>query len=93
MTEENWRESQAIGRRLSSRVRHRRGSDGLRETARRIGLSPATLLRVERGNHLPSIPNFLLLCRWLETSPAEVREILGFEEKSCPSCGKSSSDG
>ena len=81
-------ESQAIGRRLSARVRSLRGPNGLRETARQIGFSPSTLIRVERGD-LPSIPNFLLLCRWLDASPAEVREILGFDERVCPSCGRS----
>ena len=40
-----------------------------------IGISPATLSRVENG-HLPDIANFRKICQWLEIDPAAV---LGFD--------------
>jgi len=58
---------QALGRRLVAK----RGSRGVRETAREIGISPATLSRVERG-HLPDLETFKKVCRWLGVDPGEV---------------------
>ena len=51
-------------------VRKRRGEQGLRETAQEVGVSPATLSRVERGQ-LPDIGTFSKLCEWLKVDPAE----------------------
>jgi transcriptional regulator with XRE-family HTH domain len=51
-------------------VRKRRGELGLRETALEVGVSPATLSRVERGQ-LPDIDTFSKLCEWLKVDPAE----------------------
>ena len=59
---------------LGQLVAEKRGKVGIRATAREIGLSPATLSRVENGR-LPDLANFTKLCRWLELDPAEV---LGF---------------
>ena len=56
-------------------VARKRGKVGIRATAREIGLSPATLSRVENG-HMPDLANFTKICRWLEVDPARV---LGFE--------------
>ena len=53
----------------------KRGKVGIRATARAIGLSPATLSRVENGQ-LPDLANFTKLCQWLELDPASV---LGFD--------------
>jgi transcriptional regulator with XRE-family HTH domain len=53
---------------LAARVRARR-SDlgiGMREAARQIGVSAATLSRVERGGHLPDRENLFRFMRWLE---------------------------
>ena len=60
---------------LGHLVAQKRGKVGVRATARAIGLSPATLSRVENG-HLPDLANFTKLCQWLELDPASV---LGFD--------------
>lgn len=39
--------------------------------AREIGVSAATLSRVERG-HLPDLETFRKICRWLDLDPAEL---------------------
>ena len=56
---------------LSSIVRERRGVRGLREVAREIGTSPATLSRIEAGK-MPDLTTFGKLCRWLEIDPSEL---------------------
>ncbi len=60
---------------LGRLVAEKRGKVGIRATAREIGLSPATLSRVENGQ-MPDLANFTKICRWLEVDPARV---LGFE--------------
>ena len=62
---------------LGELVAARRGEAGLRATAAKIGISPATLSRVEQGQ-LPDLQNFGKLCRWLKLDPASV---LGLEER------------
>ena len=52
-------------------VAERRGSLGLRATAAEIGISPATLSRVEQG-HLPDLVNFRKICRWLGEDPSSI---------------------
>ena len=61
---------------LGGLVRDRRGSRKLRETAAEIGVSPATLLRVESGR-IPDVPTFGKLCSWLEVDP---KSFLGMHE-------------
>lgn len=61
-------------RSLGRLVAQKRGKVGIRATAREIGLSPATLSRVENGQ-LPDLANFTRLCQWLELDPAS---LLGF---------------
>ena len=53
---------------LAARVRARRRDlgVGMREAARQIGVSAATLSRVERGGHLPDRENLFRFQRWLE---------------------------
>ena len=58
---------QTLGRKLAER----RGAVGIRETAKIIGVSPATLSRVERG-HMPDLETFSKVCRWLGIDPGEV---------------------
>lgn len=58
---------ESLGRKLAER----RGSRGIREVAKEIGLSPATLSRVENG-HLPDLLSFEKICRWLGIDPADV---------------------
>jgi transcriptional regulator with XRE-family HTH domain len=58
---------QALGRKLIEK----RGDRGIREVAKEIGISPATLSRVERG-YLPDIETFGKICRWLNVDPGEI---------------------
>jgi transcriptional regulator with XRE-family HTH domain len=44
---------------------------GVREVARDIGISHATLSRVERG-HLPDLENYQKICKWLGVDIANV---------------------
>jgi transcriptional regulator with XRE-family HTH domain len=57
---------------LAGRVRARRRDlgVGMREAARQIGISAATLSRVERGGHLPDRENLFRFQRWLEPETA-----------------------
>lgn len=59
---------------LGELILEKRGATGVRAAAKEIGISPATLSRVERG-HLPDLENFRLICRWLDIDP---NRILGF---------------
>ena len=49
----------------------------MRETAAEIGISPATLLRVE-GGRIPDVLTFGRLCKWLDLDP---KSFLGFPER------------
>jgi len=49
---------------LGRRVREKRGRLGIRAAAAEIGLSHATLSRVERG-FLPDLENYKKICAWL----------------------------
>lgn len=57
--------------RLSELVRSERGNRGLREIAAIIGVSPSTILRVEKGT-VPDVATFLAICDWLEMPPYEL---------------------
>lgn len=48
----------------------RRGR-GIREVAREIGISPATLSRVENGR-VPNVEAFRKICDWLQMDMAEI---------------------
>jgi len=52
-------------------LRDRRGKGGIREVAHEIGISPATLSRVENGK-LPDLDTFSKICKWLRIDPGEV---------------------
>lgn len=56
---------------LGGLVRERRGSKGLRELAKDISISTATLSRVENG-HVPDLDTFRRICKWLDLDPGEV---------------------
>lgn len=58
---------QTLGRKLAEQ----RGGRGVREVAREIGISHATLSRVERG-YLPDLDTFSKICRWLNVDAGEV---------------------
>ena len=49
---------------LGLRVREKRGEKGVRAAAKEIGISHATLSRVERG-FMPDLANYRRICRWL----------------------------
>jgi transcriptional regulator with XRE-family HTH domain len=57
--------------RLGALLRNRRGGRGVRDVAHEIGISPATLTRIE-GGRLPDIVTFQKLCAWLKINPAEI---------------------
>lgn len=56
---------------LGELLAERRGARGLRATAAEIGISPATLSRVEQG-HMPDLVNFRKICRWLDEDPSKL---------------------
>src|SRR5690242_4662088 len=56
---------------LGPLLQQKRGSRGIREVAREIGISHATLSRVERG-HLPDLENYHKICRWLGIDPTSM---------------------
>jgi len=62
---------------LGALVRKKRGARKLRETARDIGIGPATLMRVENGR-IPDIETFGKLCNWLGVDPGT---FLGYESQ------------
>ena len=74
---------------LGAVVREKRGKKKLRETAREIGIGPATLMRVENGR-IPDIGTFRKICIWLKTDP---NSFLGFKSdaSSKPAQGTTSS--
>ena len=55
---------------IGTLVRERRGAQGVRAAAKEIGVSAATLSRVENGKQ-PDLATFEKLCRWLGVSPSE----------------------
>ena len=59
---------------LGSLVSKKRGKVGVRATAAEIGISPATLSRVENG-HLPDLANFRKICQWLQIDPAALLNV------------------
>ena len=70
--------------RIGPVLRERRGVRGIREVATEIGISYATLSRVENGK-LPDLQTFSKICKWLELDPGE---ILGCKNKPKPSQAK-----
>jgi len=61
---------------LGALLRERRGSRGIREVAKEIGVSSATLSRVE-GGRLPDLMTFRRICSWLRVDPAVMLGIPG----------------
>ena len=54
---------------LASRIAVKRGAVGVRAAARDVGVSPATLSRIENGN-VPDLETFEKLCQWLGEDPS-----------------------
>ena len=61
-------------------IREKRGSRGIREVAAEIGISYATLSRIENGK-VPDLKTFSKICTWLELDP---NEILGCGNRTKP---------
>lgn len=59
---------------LGQLIVEKRGDQGVRAAAKEIGVSAATLSRVENG-YLPDLENFRRICKWLDIDP---NQILGF---------------
>ena len=60
---------------IGSLVNERRGGRGIREVAREVGVSAATLSRVENGK-VPDLGTFSKICAWLQI---DAGEILGYK--------------
>lgn len=60
---------------LGRLVRDRRGAKRLREVSQEIGISAATLMRIESGR-TPDVETFGKVCRWLGIDPGG---FLGFD--------------
>ncbi|MDD5670038.1 MAG: helix-turn-helix transcriptional regulator [Candidatus Omnitrophica bacterium] len=56
---------------LGIAIKQKRGSRGIREVAKEIGISTATLSRIENGK-LPDIETFSKACKWLEIDGGKV---------------------
>lgn len=54
---------------LSLKVKQKRGGMGIRTAAKEIGISPATLSRIETGKQ-PDLKSFRLICEWLNIDPS-----------------------
>jgi DNA-binding Xre family transcriptional regulator len=62
---------------LGTMVRKKRGEAKLRDIAEIVGISAATLMRVENGR-IPDVATFGKLCTWLEVNPGD---FLGYKEE------------
>jgi len=58
---------------LGATLARKRGSMGIRAAAAEIGVSAATLSRVENG-HIPDLETLTKICRWLQI---DVGDVLG----------------
>ena len=56
---------------IGSLVKSKRGGKGIREVAREVGISPATLSRIENGK-IPDLNTFSKLCSWLKLDAGEI---------------------
>lgn len=65
---------------LGRLLHEKRGDRGIREVAREIGISHATLSRVERG-HLPDLENYQKICKWLGI---DIAAVTGIDSKKVP---------
>lgn len=58
--------------RLGASLRATRGDRSIESVASEFGMSTATLSRIERGKHTPSVDTALALARWLGWSVEQV---------------------
>jgi transcriptional regulator with XRE-family HTH domain len=69
---------------LGQMISDKRGRLGIRAAAQEIGISSATLSRVENG-HLPDLENFQKICRWLGV---EMSSVVGAPAIATPSIAR-----
>jgi len=72
---------------LGTMVRNKRGESKLRATAETIGISAATLMRVESGR-IPDVETFGKLCSWLGVDPGQ---FLGYNNTPVATASKTES--
>lgn len=65
---------------LARRIQEKRAGIGIREAAREVGVSPATLSRVE-NKKIPDLETFGKICKWLGDDPSLY---LGLASQSTP---------
>jgi transcriptional regulator with XRE-family HTH domain len=80
-----WRDKLNILR-FSKLLIESRGERGIREFARELKISPATLSRIERGK-LPDLETFEKLCSSLKIDPAEILEVDDVDRDNRPVSG------
>lgn len=56
---------------LGLEIKRKRGNSGIRETAKAIDISPATLSRVENGKQ-PDLETFKKICKWLDVDAGAI---------------------
>lgn len=57
-------------RALGGMIVAKRGANGVRAAAKEIGISSATLSRIENGQ-LPDLATFAQICKWLGADPSQ----------------------
>ena len=60
---------------LAIMVRRTRGTRSLRTAGNESGISFVTLARIEQG-YLPTMRNFIALCRWMDLADDEIKTVL-----------------
>ncbi len=63
---------------LSLILKERRGGRGIREVAKEIKISPATLSRIEQGKQ-PDLDTFSKICAWLNVDPGDILGVVNTE--------------
>jgi transcriptional regulator with XRE-family HTH domain len=56
---------------LAKKIANKRAGRGIRETAKEVGVSAATLSRVENGN-VSDLVTFRKICAWLKEDPGAI---------------------
>jgi transcriptional regulator with XRE-family HTH domain len=59
---------------LGNLLLERRGDEGIREFAKKLGISPATLSRIENGK-LPDLETFSKICDKLGLDPSDILQV------------------
>lgn len=54
---------------LANKIKEKRAGRGVRAVAKEVGISPATLSRIENAG-LPDLATFSRVCRWLDEDPS-----------------------